>query len=306
MSTAEAAEAAEAPARPGPPAAAPAARNPARAWLRLFGAELRLVFRRRRNLLLLAVTAVFPVVIGIALRVAAPHPQGGNGGNGPGVAFFNQLAGNGVFLTFIALSTLLILVLPVVVAVVAGDSVAGEAGYGTLRYLLAVPAGRTRLLAVKFAAIVVFGLAATVIVAAVSLATGAALFPVGPVTLLSGTTVPLAEGLLRVLFVTLYVAAAMAALGAIGLAISTLTEHAIGAIAAIAILVVTSEVVDQVPQLAAIGPYLPTHWWLSFDSILRAPVDTSTLLKGLLSFGVYAVLFGSFAWARFTSADVTS
>jgi ABC-2 type transport system permease protein len=289
-----------------PGAARVAPRNPARAWLRLFGAELRLVFRRRRNLLLLAVTAVFPVVIGIALRLAAPHPQGGNGGNGPGVAFFNQLAGNGVFLTFIALSTLLILVLPVVVAVVAGDSVAGEAGYGTLRYLLAVPAGRTRLLAVKFAAIVVFGLAATVIVSAVSLATGAALFPVGPVTLLSGATVPLAEGLLRVLFVTLYVAAAMAALGAIGLAISTLTEHAIGAIAAIAILVVTSEVVDQVPQLAAIGPYLPTHWWLSFDSILRAPVDTSTLLKGLLSFGVYAVLFGSFAWARFTSADVTS
>jgi ABC-2 type transport system permease protein len=298
---------AEAPALPGPapgPApVAPAARNPARAWLRLFGAELRLVFGRRRNLLLLAVTVVFPVVIGIALRVAAPHPQGGNG---PGVAFFNQLAGNGVFLTFIALSTLLILVLPVVVAVVAGDSVAGEAGYGTLRYLLAVPAGRTRLLGVKFAAIVVFGLAATVIVSAVSLATGAALFPVGPVTLLSGATVPLAEGLLRVLFVTLYVAAAMAALGAIGLAISTLTEHAIGAIATIAILVVTSEVVDQVPQLAAIGPYLPTHWWLSFDSILRAPVDTSTLLKGLLSFGVYTVLFGSFAWARFTSADVTS
>jgi ABC-2 type transport system permease protein len=293
---------AEAPALPGPARVAP--RNPARAWLRLFGAELRLVFGRRRNQLLLAVTVVFPVVIGIALRVAAPHPQGG--GNGPGAAFFNQLAGNGVFLTFIALSTLLILVLPVVVAVVAGDSVAGEAGYGTLRYLLAVPAGRTRLLAVKFAAIVVFGLAATVIVSAVSLATGAALFPVGPVTLLSGATVPLADGLLRVLFVTLYVAAAMAALGAIGLAISTLTEHAIGAIAAIAILVVTSEVVDQVPQLAAIGPYLPTHWWLSFDSILRAPVDTSTLLKGLLSFGVYAVLFGSFAWARFTSADVTS
>jgi ABC-2 type transport system permease protein len=288
---------------PAVPTAA-ALRNPARAWFRLFASELRLVFGRKRNLLLLAVTVVFPVVIGIALRVAAPAPQ--NGRNGPGVAFFNQLAGNGVFMSFIALSTLLILVLPVVVAVVAGDSVAGEAGYGTLRYLLAVPAGRTRLLAVKFATIVTFALSATVIVSATSLVIGAALFPIGPVTLLSGTTVSLADGLLRVLFVTLYVAAAMAALGAVGLAISTLTEHAIGAIAAIAVLVVTSEVVDNVPQLAAIGPYLPTHWWLSFDSILRTPVDTSTLLKGLLSFGVYAVLFGSFAWARFTSADVTS
>jgi ABC-2 type transport system permease protein len=277
--------------------------RPVRSNMRFFRSELRLVFLRRRNLLLLVVTAVFPLIIGIALRVSAPRPEGGNGA---GVAFFNELAGNGVFLTFIALSTLLILVLPVVVAVVAGDSVAGEAGYGTLRYLLAVPAGRTRLLAVKFGVIVTFGLAATFIVSAVALAAGAALFPVGPVTLLSGATVPLADGLVRLVFVTLYVAAAMAALGAIGLAISTLTEHAIGAIAAVMILVVASEVVDQVPQLAAIGPYLPTHWWLSFDSLLRAPVDTATLLRGLLSFGVYALLFGSFAWARFTSADVTS
>jgi ABC-2 type transport system permease protein len=274
-----------------------------RAHGRLFASELRLVFRRRRNLLLLAVTAVFPLVIGIALRLAAPRPEGGNGA---GVAFFNQLAGNGVFLTFIALSSLLILVLPVVVAVVAGDSVAGEAGYGTLRYLLAVPAGRTRLLAVKFGVIAAFGLCATFIVSAVALVVGAALFPVGPVTLLSGITVSLPDGLLRLLFVTLYVAAAMAALGAIGLAVSTLTEHAIGAIATVMILVVASEVIDNVPQLAAAGPYLPTHWWLSFDSLLRAPVDTSTLLRGLLSFGVYAALFGSFAWARFTSADVTS
>ena len=270
---------------------------------RFYGSELRLVLLRRRNLLLLAVAGVFPLVIGIALRLAAPHPGGGNGN---GVAFFNQLAGNGVFLTFIALSTLLVLVLPVVVAVVAGDAVAGEAGYGTLRYLLAVPAGRTRLLAVKYGVIVTFGLCATFIVSAVALVAGAILFPVGPVTLLSGTTVSLADGLLRLLFVTLYVVAAMAALGAIGLAISTLTEHAIGAIAAIMILVVTSEVVDNVPQLAAVGPYLPTHWWLSFDALLRVPVDTATLLRGLLSFAVYAVLFGSFAWARFTSADVTS
>jgi ABC-2 type transport system permease protein len=276
--------------------------------LRFFGSELRLVFLRKRNLLLLAVTALFPLLIGIALRVAAPHSQGGGGpnGNGPVGSFFNQLAGNGVFLAFIALSSLLILVLPVVVAVVAGDSVAGEAGSGTLRYLLAVPAGRTRLLAVKFGVIVTFGLCATFIVSATALVVGAVFFPIGPVTLLSGATVSLADGLLRLLLVSLYVGAAMAALGAIGLAISTLTEHPIGAIAALAILVVTSEVADNVPQLAAIGPYLPTHWWLGFASLLRAPVDTYTLLHGLLSFGVYMVLFCSFAWARFTSADVTS
>src|SRR6478736_315594 len=167
-------------------------------------------------------------------------------------------------------------------------------------------ASELRLVMLRRRNLLLLAVCATFIVSAVALAAGAVLFPVGPVTLLSGATISLAAGLLRLLFVTLYVAAAMAALGAIGLAISTLTEHAIGAIAAVMILVVTSEVVDNVPQLAAIGPYLPTHWWLSFDSLLRVPVDTSTLLRGLLSFAVYALLFGSFAWARFTSADVTS
>src|SRR5579875_2347239 len=274
-----------------------------RAWLRFFRSELRLVFLRRRNLLLLAVVALFPILIGIGLRVAA-HPGGGGGGGR--LSFVSQLAGNGVFLTFISLTVLLTLVMPVVVAVVAGDSVAGEAGYGTLRYLLAVPAGRTRLLAVKYSVIVVFAIAVTVVVTAVALATGAALFPIGPVTLLSGTTVSLAEGILRLVFVTLYVSAAMAMLGAIGLAISTLTEHAIGAIAALAIIVVASEVADTVQQFAVIHPYLPTHWWTTFDSLLRVPIDTTTMLHGLLSFAVYTVIFGSFAWARFSNADVTS
>ena len=276
--------------------------------LKFFANELRLVFFRRRNQLLLVVVVLFPLLIGIGLKLAAPH-GGGGGGGGPasgGAAFFNQLAGNGVFLTFIALSLLLILVLPVVIAVISGDSVAGEAGYGTLRYLLTVPAGRTRLLAVKYLTIVVWAVTATVIVSAVALVVGVILFPVGPVTLLSGTTVSLGAGLVRVLLVTLYVCAAMAALGAIGLAVSTFTEHSIGAIAAVMILVVASEVVDQIPQFAPVAPYLPTHWWNSFDSLLRTPVDTTTMWHGLLSFAVYTVIFCAIAWAKFTTSDVTS
>jgi ABC-2 type transport system permease protein len=275
-----------------------------RQWCRLLGSELRLIFRRWRNLALLGVLVVLPVVLGIGLRVAMPHGDGGGGG--PNATFFVELAGNGVFLAFIALTILLTLVLPLVIAVVAGDSIAGEAGLGTLRYLLTVPAGRTRLLSVKYAAVVIFGLASCLLVSAVSLVMGVILFPVGPVTLLSGTTVSLAEGLLRLLYVTLYVAAGMAALAAIGVAISTLTEHPIGAIAAILVLAVASEVADNVAQFAVIHPYLPTHFWLSFDSLLRVPIDGGDLLHGLLSFAVYIVIFCSLAWARFTSADVTS
>jgi ABC-2 type transport system permease protein len=287
--------------------AAGVSRGAVQAWCRLLASELHLVFRQWRHLALLGALALLPAVLGIALRVSTPAGSGnGGGGNGPTAFLIDQLAGNGVFLAFIALTIMLVLALPLSMAVVAGYSVAGEAGSGTLRYLLAVPAGRTRLLAVKYVAVVIYGLAATTVVVGVSLILGLTLFPIGPVTLLSGSTVPLADGLLRLLFVTLYVAAGMAALGAIGIAISTLTEHSIGAIAALAILTVASEVADNIPQFGVVRPYLPTHWWLSFDSLLRSPVAASDLLHGLLSFGVYAAIFCSIAWARFTSADVTS
>ncbi len=272
------------------------------AWFRLLGSELRLIFGRRRNQAVLAVLVAIPALVGLALRLQG-HP---GRGDGQGPAFLTQVTSNGVFLALTALAALLILVLPLAMAVVAGDSIAGEAGLGTLRYLLAVPAGRTRLLGVKYAAVILFGLGACLLITVASVIIGAALFPVGPVTLLSGTTVSLAAGLLRLLLVTIYVAAAMAALGAIGVAISTLTEHAIAAMAALLVLVVGSEVADSVSQFAVVHPFLPTHFWLAFDGLLRSPVDWTGLGHGLASFGAYAVIFGCIAWAQFTTADVTS
>jgi ABC-type transport system involved in multi-copper enzyme maturation permease subunit len=276
--------------------------TPVLRWLRLLRSELGVTFKRKRNLALLAVLAAVPVLLGLVLRFSS---QAG-GGNGNQPAFLDQVTGNGVFLAFLSLVVESSLILPLVVAVVAGDAIAGEANRGTLRYLLAVPAGRTRLLGIKFTAVVAFCAGACLLVAAVAVIVGAILFPVGPVTLLSGTAVPLAAGLLRLLFVALYLAAAMAALGAIGLAISTLTEHPVGAIAAILVIALASEVADSVSQLDVIHPYLPTHWWLSFDALLRVPVTWPELGHGLLSFGVYIVIFGSFAWAKFSTADVTS
>jgi ABC-2 type transport system permease protein len=276
-------------------------------WLRLLRSELRLTFGRKRNIVLLAVLAAVPVLLGLVLRFSSGASNGGGGGgNGNAPAFLSQVTGNGVFLAFLALVVESTLLLPLVVAIVTGDSIAGEAGRGTLRYLLTVPSGRTRLLGIKLTANVAFCVVACLLVSAVAVAVGAILFPVGPVTLLSGNAVPLALGLVRLLFVTLYLAAAMAALGAIGLAISTFTEHPIGAIAAVLVIALASEVADSVSQLSVIHPYLPTHWWLSFDALLRVPIAWPELGHGLLSFAVYIVIFCSIAWARFTTADVTS
>jgi len=284
----------------GEPSAVPG--RPVSTWLRFFGSELRLVFGRLRNLALLGVLGAVPVLFGILFRLTMSSAEGPGG-----PAFLNQLAGNGVFLAVIVLElALTLLLLPLLTAVVSGDAIAGEAGHGTLRGLLIVPAGRTRLLAVKYVAIAVYCLAGCLLLAAMSLIMGLILFPAGPVTLLSGNTIPLSAGLLRVLVLALYAAAAMTSLGAIGLAASTLTQHPVGAIAGLLVLVVASEICDQLPSLSAIHPFLPTHFWLQWDGLFTSPTDWSSILHGLVSFAVYAAIFGAVAWARLTSADITS
>jgi ABC-2 type transport system permease protein len=275
-----------------------------RATWRLLWSELKLVFGRPRNRAILGVFVITPIAFGVLFRLTI-NSVSSNGGGGP--AFLNELAGNGVFLALVVLTFMLgLLMLPLAVAVVAGDAIAGEASLGTLRGLLVVPVGRVRLLAVKYAAIVIFCAAACLLITVVALIMGLALFPAGPVTTLSGTTITLGTGVLRVLVVAAYSAAALASLGAIGLAASTLTQHPVGAIAGLLVLVVASEIADQVPQLSAIHPYLPSHFWMSWDGLFRAPVDWSGITHGLLSFAIYLVIFGGVAWARFTTADITS
>lgn len=291
--------------RPVEPAATPAGRPPAPpqrragAFWRLLGSELALTFRRPRNLLMLAVLAVVPVVVGIALRLVGAPDDDLSG-------MIAAVAGNSLMLTFAAFSFLVLLLMPVTVSVVAGDALAGEAGGGTLRYLLAAPAGRTRLLAVKYLNAAVYAYAATAVVALSALVTGLVLFPAGPVTLLSGTTITMAEGLLRIALAVGYVGAAMSALAAVALAMSAFTEVSIGAIAATVVLVVLCQVLRAVPALDAVTPYLLPTWFMKFDAVLRSPVDWAALGEGLRAFAAYVVLFGSIAWARFSGKDITS
>jgi len=198
------------------------------------------------------------------------------------------------------------LLLPLLVGVVAGDAVAGEAGTGTLRYLLTLPVSRTRLLVAKAVGVLAYAAVAVLAVAGVGLAVGAALFGLHPVTLLSGDTVPLGQGLIRVAEVAGYVVLTLTGFLAVGLFISTLTEVPIAAMAATVGSAVVSAVLDQIPQLGGLRSLLFTHHWLGFGEILRADVDWHTLDSWLLLQLGYVALFGSAAWAKLGGSDITS
>jgi ABC-2 type transport system permease protein len=282
------------------PRPAPATARPVRRFSsRLLRSELRLVFRRRRNLAMLGVLATGPILLGLAINAAGPAP-------GEGPPLFSQVTQNGLFLGLASVLVALPLFLPLAVSVVSGEAVAGEASTGTLRNILVVPAGRTRLLLVKYVGVAAFALACATTVVAVGIVTGLMLFPGGDVVLLSGTTVSFGEALYRAGLFTLYIAAMLATVGAIGLFFSTLTEVPMGAMAATATLTIIAQILDTIPQVRVIHEYLYTHWWLAAGDVMRDPMALDAIRTGLLTQAVYVAVFGALAWARFTTKDVTS
>jgi ABC-2 type transport system permease protein len=278
-----------------------AARRPRAAFSsRFFRSELRLMLGRRRNQVGLVVLAAVPVLIAVSVKSTLSQP----GPDAPD--FFRSITDNGLFVALAALTIEVGLFLPLAVSVVAGDAVAGEANLGTLRYLLTVPVTRLRLLMVKLAAITVGAFVATFTVAVTGMVIGLALFGGGPMTLLSGSRIGFGEGLLRVVLAAAYLACGLTALGAVGLFISTLTEQPIGATIATVVFSTSSFILDSIPQVAWLHPYLLTHHWLDFGDLFRDPVAWHNVTVGLYLAAAYVVVFSAAAWARFAGKDVTS
>ncbi|TYC99167.1 ABC transporter permease subunit [Arthrobacter echini] len=263
--------------------------------------EITVLFRRLRTWAMIGALALIPILIAVVVRVSSD-----TSGSGRGPAFLNSITQNGLFVSLTALTVAIPLFLPLTIGVVAGDTIAGEANLGTLRYLLVAPAGRIRLLLVKYAGAALFCLVATLTVVVTGAIIGALLFPVGPVTLLSGDTVGVGGYFVRLLLLALYVTVSLLGLSAIGLFISTLTTIPVGAMAATAALAAVAQILGALPQLEWLHPWLFTNYWLGFADLLREPIVwTSFADNSLLQLG-YIAVFGALAYGRFSTRDVLS
>jgi ABC-2 type transport system permease protein len=260
--------------------------------------EFSVLFHRRRIQVLLVVLALVPIAIMLALRFSGGPDQG----DGP--AFFNQVTQNGVFATLAALTVTFPVFLPMAVAIVAGDSIAGEANLGTLRYLLIRPVERTRLLRTKAIVTGLFCLASTAVVAISGLICGLILFPVGRVTTLSGNTISLSQGMLRIGIASLLIAMSLFGLAAIGIFLSTLTDIPVGAMAATLGIFIFAGVLGALPQISWLHKWLFPYDWSSYADLLRGDIVWTNIIHNLIRQGVYVVVFLSAAWAKFTTKDV--
>lgn len=269
--------------------------------------ELRKMFRRPRTWATIAVLNALPVLVAILLQVTdlAPRP-------GQGPPFLSAVLTTGTLFPLAALGIVLPLFLPIAVAVVGGDSVAGEAQAGTLRYLLARPAGRTRLLVAKLVAVLAFVLVTVVIVAAVGYVVGQLLFPTPPLSSVtvsvstSGTSLTLGQLAGRTVLAVGYVAVSMLGVAAFAVFFSTVTDSPLGATLGALAVLVSSSLLYTLNAASPIAPYLPTRYWLAFLDFFRDPILWRNVVRGLALQGVYVGVLLAAAWANFTTKDVTS
>lgn len=267
----------------------------------MIAVELGKLLRRPRTWVSIFLLAALPTIVAIFLAASevAPRP-------GTGPAFLAAVLENGSLYPAAALAIVLPLFLPIAVAVVAGDAVAGEAQDGTLRYLLIRPVGRTRLLVAKMISVGSYTMLAVAVVAAVAYVVGTQLFGSAPLPSVSGTELSTGSATLRTVLAVLYVGWSMLGVAAVALFLSTVTDSPLGAALGAIALLITSGVLVALDSAASVQPYLPTRYWLAFVDLFRDPVLTRDLLRGTALQAVYITVFLGAAWANLTTKDITS
>ena len=268
----------------------------------MFRVEIGKAVRRWRTWLLAAALAGVPVLIVIAVKASPPQPQ--NAQDAP--PFLLQIVRNGMFAPLTGLAVVQPFFMSLAIGLFAGDAVAGEAQSGTLRYLLVRPVRRARLLGAKYLSAMTLTGALLVGVILAGLLAGGVVFGFGPLPTLSGTTLTTWEALFRVVGSGVYILVAASGIMAVGLFISTLTDSGPGAIVATVIVAIASQVIDQIPNLHALHPYMPTNGWLGFTGLFRFPVDWSDMRAGLTVSVVYTAVFMLLAVWNLRRRDITS
>jgi ABC-2 type transport system permease protein len=268
----------------------------------MYRVELAKSVHRWRTWLLAVALGAIPVVMTIALKLSPP-PAGASEDAPP---FLFQILENGLFVPLTALAVLQPFFLPLATGLFSGDAIAGEAQAGTLRYLLLRPVRRSRLVLAKYASAMTLVAALVAVAIVCGLAAGAAVFGLGPLPTLSGTTLPIGATLVRILASGAYMVAAISGIASIGLFVSTQTDSGPGATVATIVVAIASQILDNIPSLHAIQPFLPTHGWLGFTDLFRFPVDWTAMRGGLVVSAAYTVVFLGLALWGFARRDVTS
>ncbi|HEX6476566.1 MAG TPA: ABC transporter permease subunit [Acidimicrobiales bacterium] len=256
--------------------------------------------RRARTYIALGVLALIPIILTLALKLNPPSPSSNERG------YFDVATHSGINVPLAALTATSAFLLVIVVSLFAGETVSGEATWGTLRYLLVRPVSRPRLLATKLLVASVLSIVATIVISVVALVAGIIAFGWHPVLTPSFLIVSQGSALGKLALGTIYVAWSMAAFVTFAFLLSTMTDSAFAAVAGGVGLGIVSQILNNISALDFMSFAFPTHYIDAWHGLFFQPTRTSDMVHGVLLELPYIAVFLSLAWWRFLRKDVLS
>ncbi|MFG2927183.1 ABC transporter permease [Streptomyces achromogenes] len=263
--------------------------------------ELVRQLKRRRTLVMGAVLAVLPFVLLIAFAVG-----GDPGGRGDRVTLMDTATASGANFAAVSLfvSAGFLLVIPV--ALFCGDTVASEASWSSLRYLLAAPVPRARLLWSKLVVALGLSLAAMVLLPLVALAAGTAAYGWGPLRIPTGGALDTGTAAQRLLVAVAYIFVSQLVTAALAFWLSTVTDAPLGAVGGAVGLTIVGNVLDAVTALGHWRDFLPAHWQFAWADAVQPTPEWSGMIQGVALSVTYALVLFALAFRTFSRKDVVS
>jgi ABC-2 type transport system permease protein len=265
------------------------------------GVELRRQFKRRRTLGVYALMAALPLIL-----IGALHLGSDDGRRGNVVNLVDVATASGLNFTLFVLFAASGFFLVVVFALFFGDTVASEAQWGSLRYALATPVPRNRLLRQKWYAALLLAVGALLTLVVVALVAGGITYGFGDIETPVGLTLPQGTGLVRLAGMVGYLAVHLLVVGALGFWLSTITDAPLAAVGGAVFTMIVFAVLEQVEQLGDIRNWFPSAYGTAWVDLLQTPVDSDHLFRGVIQALVYVAVLTGLGFRHFQRRDVTS
>jgi ABC-2 type transport system permease protein len=264
--------------------------------------ELRRQFKRRRTIGVFLLMVALPLILIAALQLGASD----NAQQNSRINLVDVATDSALNFTLFVLFATTGFFLVVVFALFFGDTVASEAQWGSLRYTLATPVPRMRLLRQKWYAALVLAVGALLTLVVVALVAGGIFFGFDDIRTPVGVTIAQGDGLLRLAGMLGYLVVHLLVVGALGFWLSTITDAPLAAVGGAVFTTIVFAVLDQVDQLGSIRDYFPTAFDFAWTDLLQSPVDSADLFRGVIQSLVYVAVFTSLGFWHFARRDVTS
>ncbi|MCX2179980.1 ABC transporter permease [Streptomyces sp. SKN60] len=260
--------------------------------------------KRRRTLVMGLILAALPFVLIVAFAIGGSPGDNGNGNGRINLMDTATASGANFVATCLFVSAGFLLVIPV--ALFCGDTVASEAGWSSLRYLLAAPVPRARLLWSKLAVALGFSAAAMLLLPLVALVAGTVAYGWGPLKLPTGGALPAGESLLRIGIAVAFVFVSQLVTAGLAFWLSTRTDAPLGAVGGAVGLTIIGNVLDAVTALGDWRSFLPAHWQFSWIDALQPQLEWTGMAKGAAVSVTYALILFALAFRGFARKDIVS